>query len=159
MTAKSTGKSKTPTPKPAAAKNTKPDATKKPLRTSTKAVSKRPAKTQKTAAASIEPKADAVEPEALELSKKELVERMVEQTGMKTGEARRALDATLTVLASGLREGANLAAAPLGKIRIMRQKETANGDLVICRIKLKDPKPASPKTAEPGQDSSDGFTE
>jgi len=163
MTAKSKGKAATPAAKQAAPKNSKPKSSPKPsskpgakpVRSSTKAVSKRPAGTKaaaskpaKESAASAKSSAEkaklatfssnrAPEPEPREIPKKELVQRMMDETGMKAGDARRALDATLKVLADGLREGANISAAPLGKIRITRSKETANGDLVVCRIKLK----------------------
>lgn len=89
---------------------------------------------------------DDVEP--VELTKKELIERMVEQTEMKKGDARRALDAVLTVLGGALAEGANMSAAPLGKIKIARTKDTKNGQLVVCRIKLKKPEAAEKVDAD-----------
>lgn len=148
MTAKSTPKSEKP-------KTTAPDPKpSKPLRAKTKTVSKRPvtakAKPQK---ADSKPAAGA-ETELPDMAKKELVRRMVEETGMKTGEARRALDASLSVLGGALREGVNVSAAPMGKIRIMRQKRTPNGELVICRIKLKDPKPKEEGAAGSPDDAS-----
>ncbi|EPX79140.1 hypothetical protein thalar_01963 [Litoreibacter arenae DSM 19593] len=70
---------------------------------------------------------------------------MVANSGMKKGDARRALEATMEALAGALREGNNLSLAPLGKIKIARTKDTPNGKLVVLRAKLKDPKPAEPK--------------
>lgn len=56
---------------------------------------------------------------------------------MKPGEARRAVEATLASMRDLLDEGSDLAAAPLGKMMIAREKQTKNGKLVVCRIKLK----------------------
>lgn len=149
MADKTTSKAVTPGAKPRTVKNQPPASTAKPKRSSTKTVSKRPvaakAPATKSAVAKspnlkIDTTATGGEVERPDIPKKELVQRMVDETGMKAGEARRALDAVLSVLASGLREGADISAAPLGKIKIIRSKETANGDLVVCRIKLKDAK-------------------
>lgn len=120
----------------------------KSLRSKTKAVSTRPTAARKTTA---KPKLVAVEsPKSTEaprkeLTKKDLIERIVTESGMKKGEVRTALDATLTVLRQALREGSDIAAAPLGKLKIAREKETPNGKLVVCRVKLKDPTPTGSK--------------
>ncbi len=127
------------------AKETTPRADKKPARsksrvaaTTPRAVRKTTKATVETPVAPVETKSDA---DAVELSKKDLIERLVRDTGMKKGEARRAMDAVLTVLNGALAEGSNMNAAPLGKIKIARTKETENGQLAICRIKLKKPEP------------------
>ncbi|MFK7752550.1 MAG: hypothetical protein AB8B51_08365 [Sedimentitalea sp.] len=73
----------------------------------------------------------------------------MEESGMKKGEARHAVDAMLIVLHGAINEGLDIAAAPLGKIKIVRKKETPNGELAVLRVKLRDPgkmptsKPAS----------------
>lgn len=112
-------------------------------RSTTRAASKTP-----TAAAKTAPKAKVVstkpapvaEAQGMDpLTKKELVERMVRDSGMKKGDARRALEATMGVIAGALREGRDLAVPPLGKIKIARTKETPNGKLVVLRAKLKEP--------------------
>ncbi|MDA8747344.1 HU family DNA-binding protein [Litoreibacter sp.] len=76
---------------------------------------------------------------ASEINKRELVERVTAQSGMKKGDARRAVDAVLTALGSAIAEGKDIAAAPLGKIKIVRKKQTPNGELAVLRVKLKDP--------------------
>ncbi len=141
MTAKSTTGQAAPKSTSSKSKSTKP------LRSTTKTVSKRPVTAKAKPAAKTGTAAAETEVEAPDMAKKELVRRMVEQTGMKTGEARRALDASLSVLGDALRDGFNVSAAPMGKVRIMRQKKTPNGDLVICRIKLKDPQPKQAEAA------------
>ncbi|MEP5762883.1 MAG: HU family DNA-binding protein [Litoreibacter sp.] len=72
-----------------------------------------------------------------EVSKKELIERVAERMGAKKSDARLSLDTVLSVLGDALAEGANISAAPLGKIKVTRSKETANGTMVVCRVKLK----------------------
>ncbi len=79
-----------------------------------------------------------------EVTKKDLIERLATESGMKEGEARRALDATLSVLAGAISEGDKISAAPLGKMKIVKKKDTPNGELVVIRLKLKDRKSAAP---------------
>jgi hypothetical protein len=120
-------------------------AEKKPARSKSRVAATTPRSVRKTTKVATEAETIAVNDkpvsDANELSKKELIERLVRDTGMKKGEARRAMDAVLTVLRGALEEGANMNAAPLGKIKIARTKETENGQLTICRIKLKKPVP------------------
>lgn len=123
----------------------------KPARSKTRAATTKPrAAVRKTVKPATEaPKVEVVAadaPEPLELSKKDLIERLVRDAEMKKGEARRALDAVLSVLNGAISEGANISAAPLGKIKITRTKETATGQLAVCRVKLKKPETASPVT-------------
>lgn len=133
------------------AKSTTPDTKKtttKPARSKTRAAATKPRAVRNTAktvvAKSVTEPTKSVEmakpdPERVEISKKELIERLVRDTDMKKGDARRALDSVLGVLREALAEGSDIAAAPLGKIKIARTKDTATGQLVVCRVKLKDP--------------------
>ena len=75
-----------------------------------------------------------------EVSKKELIERVAERMGTKKSDARLSLDTVLSVLGDALANGADISAAPLGKIKVTRSKETANGTMVVCRVKLKQAK-------------------
>ena len=124
---------KTTSAKPARSKTRAATTTPRAVRKTTKVTATKPAVTMP------EPKeASAPEGERVEISKKELIERLARDTDMKKGDARRALDAVLGVFREALAEGSDIAAAPLGKIKIARTKETATGQLVVCRIKLKD---------------------
>lgn len=106
-------------------------------RSKTKAVSKKP-RTAATASTKVAAKEIAPDqPERRTLSKKELIARVAAHGDMKPGPARHALEATLAALRETLSEGSNVTAAPLGKIMIAREKETPNGKLVVCRVKLK----------------------
>lgn len=116
-----------------------------PKRSTTKAAIKKPVAAMAKAAA---PKTLAA---TGEVTKKELLEQIVAETGMKKSEARVALNATLSALHGAITQGKNVSAAPLGKLRITRRKETPNGELVVLRLKLKqDGKGAKDPVAEPG---------
>lgn len=119
-------------------------------RSTTKAVSKTPTAAKPGAKSKTKPlvkSANAVKDVDLrpDMRKKELIERVAKLSGMKPGEARRAVDATLEGLRDVLDEGHNVAAAPLGKVMVTREKETKNGKLVVCRIKLKPKETSAPK--------------
>ncbi|WP_281857582.1 HU family DNA-binding protein [Litoreibacter halocynthiae] len=129
--------------------------------TKTKRSTTRAASTTPKAAANTAPKAKIVstktastsesggqaggQSDAPEMTKKEMVGLMVSQSGMKKGDARRALEATMEALATALRAGNNLSLAPLGKIKIARTKDTPNGKMVVLRAKLKEPASETPK--------------
>jgi nucleoid DNA-binding protein len=126
-----------------------PTSTKKTKRSTTRAASTTPKAASKLApkakvvstkvAATANPEGGSSKVVGPELTKKEMVERMVASTGMKKGDARRALEATMEAVAQGLREGYNLSLPPLGKVKIARTKDTPNGKMVVLRAKLKDP--------------------
>lgn len=140
---KATGSTKTATKaaaKPAGAAASKTAA---PKRSRTKAAITKPVAAAK--AARVVP-ATAAAPN--ELNKKALVERFMTESGMKKGEARKAVDAMLTVLHGAIGEGMDIAAAPLGKIKIVRKKETPNGELAVLRVKLR----SADKMPMPGAD-------
>ena len=118
-----------------------------PRRSSTKAAVKKPvaAKTKTAAPKAVNSAAkNTAEPKfasAGELGKKELLERLVAESGLKKGDARTAMNALLKVLHGALSEGKDISAAPLGKLRIARKKPTPNGELAVLRVKLKADKP------------------
>ncbi|MEM7471024.1 MAG: HU family DNA-binding protein [Pseudomonadota bacterium] len=104
-------------------------------RSSTKAATKRPAVIKSPEL----PVAAAPEAATGEVNKRELVERLMAETGMKKGQARGALEAVLGTLGQVLSEGKHISAAPLGKVKLVRKKDTPNGELVVLRVKLKKP--------------------
>ncbi|SFR48205.1 HU family DNA-binding protein [Litoreibacter janthinus] len=128
----------------------KTTGTKKTKRSTTRAASTTPKAAAKTAPKATVVSTKSVNPDvsitadAPEWTKKEMVARMVAKSGMKKGDARRALEATMDALADALREGNNLSLPPLGKIKIARTKDTPNGKMVVLRAKLKEPKPDLP---------------
>ena len=72
------------------------------------------------------------------VKKKELLERIAAATSLKKSEIRPVLDATLEVLGDLIREGKDIAAPPLGRIKYTKEKDTPNGKLAVLRVKLKD---------------------
>lgn len=120
----------------------KPAKARAPKRSTTKAAITKPVAAAKAAPAMklVTPVDSA--PDNDEINKRELVERVSLQSGMKKGDARRAVDAVLGALNGVISEGKDLAAAPLGKIKLVRKKQTPNGELAVLRVKLKDPNKA-----------------
>ncbi len=110
-----------------------------PKRSKTKAAIKKPVAAAKsvTPIKVLAPEAD--KNDATEINKRELVERVAVQSGMKKGEARKAVDAVLGAIGKTISEGKGIAAAPLGKMKLVRKKQTPNGELAVLRVKLKDP--------------------
>ena len=148
--------SSTSTPKgrktPSAKRSTTKAASTKPV-AATKARTLKAAQPPKPVPRPV-PKAAPKKQQNVELSKQELLERITTESGMKKGEARAALDAVLTALRGALAEGLDISAAPLGKIRLVRKKDTPNGELAVLRVKLKDPaklaKQAVARDTDPG---------
>lgn len=67
--------------------------------------------------------------------RKEFITRVAENSGMKRGQVRQVLDAALREMGQSLVRGEALNLPPLGKISINRAKETANADVVICKLR------------------------
>jgi DNA-binding protein HU-alpha len=120
-----------------------------PKRSTTKAAVKKPVAAAKHGSAA-KPGAAAELPPTGELSKKELLDRLVAESGMKKSEARTALNALLSVMHGAFSEGKSISAAPLGKIKLTRRKQTPNGELAVLRVKLRSPDDKGQK--EPGAD-------
>jgi nucleoid DNA-binding protein len=76
-----------------------------------------------------------------DLKKKELIDQVVERSGIKKKDAKPVVEAMLAVLGETIADGRELNLAPLGKLRINRVKEANNGRVIIC--KLRQPKPVA----------------
>ncbi|NNK79303.1 MAG: hypothetical protein HKP40_11380 [Litoreibacter sp.] len=76
--------------------------------------------------------------ETVVLRKKDLLEAVVAKSGLSKGNARRGLEATLDVIAEALADGSEISAAPLAKVRVTREKDTPNGKMLVCRVKLRE---------------------
>ncbi|MFY9212553.1 MAG: HU family DNA-binding protein [Aestuariivita sp.] len=82
-----------------------------------------------------------------ELRKKELIDLVVERSGAKKKDAKPAIEAALAILGEAMAEGRELNLRPLGKIKISRREEKANGTVIVCRIRQpKEDAPAGPET-------------
>lgn len=71
------------------------------------------------------------------LRRKELIDSIAAESGLKKREVRLALDATVSVIAAALRAGMTVSPMPSAKIKPMRQKDTKNGTVVVTRFRMK----------------------
>ncbi len=129
----------------------KKTTSKKSPRSATKAARK-PVKSARSAVAapakelakdtSAKPGTDAGE----DMRKKELIDRVAAKSGLKRGVAKQALEASLAVLGEVLAEGRSISAPPLGKLKVVRQKDTPNGKMAVVRVKFKTGAPSEPES-------------
>lgn len=90
---------------------------------------------------------------APELKKAELVDAVVERTGVKKRDAKPAVEAALALMGEALAEGRDLNLRTLGKIKVKRKKELSNGAVLVARIR-------QPKIEEKAADTeSDGVAD
>ena len=74
-----------------------------------------------------------------ELGKKDLIDRVVELSGVKKKDAKPVIEHTLAVLGQALSEGRELSLQPFGKVTINRTKTLANGEVLVARIRRSSP--------------------
>jgi nucleoid DNA-binding protein len=79
------------------------------------------------------------------MKKKDLMERVVERSGMKEKDVKPAVEAALAVIGEALAAGEEMNIQPLGKIMVNREKDRPNGKVIICKVRQ--PKP--PLAAQP----------
>jgi DNA-binding protein HU-alpha len=91
------------------------------------------------------PAAPAIEPTISEnvpvvagpvLRKKDFIDRAVERSGLKKKDVKPAIEAALAVMAEALDQGEELVLQPLGKVKIVRQKDLTNGKVMTARIRM-----------------------
>lgn len=73
--------------------------------------------------------------EDLPMRKKELIDLVVEQSGIKKKDAKPVVEAMLAVLGEAVGNGRELNLQPLGKLRINRSVERSNGRIIICKLR------------------------
>lgn len=118
------------------AEEKKTSATKKSPRSSTKAA-RTPAKSARAAVTPFASENSDMPDASEDMRKKELIDLVAAKSGLKRGVAKQALEASLAVLGEVLSEGRSISAPPLGKIKVVRQKETPNGKMAVIRLKFK----------------------
>ena len=69
------------------------------------------------------------------MRKKELIDQVVERSGIKKKDAKPVVEAMLAVLGEAVGEGRELNLQPLGKLRINRSEERSNGRVIICKLR------------------------
>lgn len=83
---------------------------------------------------------------APDLKKADLVNQVVERSGVKKKWAKPSVEAALEILGEALGEGRALNLRPMGKVKVLRSKEVSNGTVLTTRVR----QPlASRKEAEP----------
>lgn len=69
------------------------------------------------------------------LKKKELIDRVVERSGIKKKDAKPVVEAMLAVLGEAINRGDELNLRPLGKVKVTRRKEAPNADVMVCKVR------------------------
>ncbi|MDV4143982.1 HU family DNA-binding protein [Shimia sp. FJ5] len=82
-----------------------------------------------------------------EMKKKELIDMVVERSGIKKRFAKPTVEAMLAVLGEALDEGRELNLRPFGKMKVQRAKEVSNGK--VMNVRLRQPK-KQPEGAKEG---------
>ena len=71
--------------------------------------------------------------------RKEFVDRIVANSGMKPNAIKTALDAFLKEIGDALSAGEALNLPALGRVSVNRRKELDNGEVLICKIRRRNP--------------------
>ncbi|MRU13898.1 DNA-binding protein [Roseovarius sp. A21] len=69
------------------------------------------------------------------MKKKELIEAVVERSGVRKKFAKPAIEAMMEVLGEAIAEGRDLNLPPMGKIKQQRTKEAANVRVTVAKIR------------------------
>ncbi|MCW9044226.1 MAG: HU family DNA-binding protein [Pseudopelagicola sp.] len=80
-----------------------------------------------------------------ELKKKELIDMVVERSGIKKRFAKPTVEAMLAVLGEALDEGRELNLRPFGKMKVQRAKVVSNGKVMNVRVRQPKKAPEAPK--------------
>ncbi|HKL45033.1 MAG TPA: HU family DNA-binding protein [Roseovarius sp.] len=120
--------------------------------------SKAPTTSRKSTAAPAEPAAAAPKPVVVaenasetalpDLKRQELLAQVVARSDVKKKFAKPVLEAALALIGEALAEGRELNLAPMGKVKINRTKQMANGRVIVARIRQNAPRSAAPGTAD-----------
>ena len=70
-----------------------------------------------------------------ELKKAELIEKVVERSGIKKRDAKPVIEAMLAVLGETVQDGRDLNLKPFGKLKAVRSKTLPNGVMVTARLR------------------------
>ncbi|PTQ68963.1 DNA-binding protein [Celeribacter persicus] len=69
------------------------------------------------------------------MKKKEFIDRVAEASGVKRGEARKAVEAALKELGDALQRGEELNLPPLGKMTVKRQQDGGGAYVIVARLR------------------------
>jgi DNA-binding protein HU-alpha len=69
------------------------------------------------------------------MKKKELIEAVVERSGVRKKFAKPAMEAMMEILGEAIAEGRDLNLPPMGKIKHQRVKEASNARITVAKIR------------------------
>ncbi|SFP10783.1 HU family DNA-binding protein [Tranquillimonas alkanivorans] len=81
------------------------------------------------------PEAGGRDAETGEVRKKDLLDRVAAQAGVKRQDAKPVVEATLAVLGQALSDGEELQLQPLGKVMVNREKTRENGQVIHVKVR------------------------
>lgn len=76
-----------------------------------------------------------------QMRKKELVDAVVAQTGMKKKNVKPVVEATLAILGAALGDNRELNLQPFGHLKVRKERELANGRMVVAKVRQTQPNP------------------
>ena len=74
----------------------------------------------------------------VEMKKKELIDLVVERSGIKKRFAKPTIEAALAVLGEAMAEGRPLNLKPMGKVKVHKSKPIAGGQVLMARVRQHD---------------------
>lgn len=83
----------------------------------------------------VEPNAESDEDSLTVMKKIELIDKVVEMSGIKKKFAKPVIEAALSVLGEALNDGRSLNLQPLGKVMPRKSKDLQNGTVINARIR------------------------
>lgn len=83
------------------------------------------------------------------MRKPELINAVVEKSGMKKKDVKPIVEATLAVLGAALQDSRELNLQPLGKIKVNREKKKPSGKVMIARIRQSQDLPSQGASPDP----------
>lgn len=88
------------------------------------------------------------------MRKKELIDMVVERSGIKKKDAKPVVEAMLDVLGEALADNRELNLLPMGKFKVVNEKDLSNGKMM--RVKVRQVTPSdTPKAADTDTDEAD----
>jgi len=76
-----------------------------------------------------------VEVAGADLKKRELIDKVVERSGVRKRNAKPVVEAMIDILGEAISEGRGLNLQPLGKLKHQRRKETGNATVTVAKIR------------------------
>ncbi|MEO9575851.1 MAG: HU family DNA-binding protein [Tateyamaria sp.] len=89
------------------------------------------------------------------MRKPELINAVVERSGLKKKDVKPIVEATLAVLGAALQDNRELNLQPMGKIKVNREKIKPNGKVMIARIRQSQNLPSALADTDPTDLDSD----